>query len=117
MISREARCIFVHQGNGDIEDYDTKLQLYRMTQEAINNALKHAQPSHVWIRFVHTPEVFTLEVEDDGVGFDAERSAGKSLGLYSMKRRASSIRATLTIDSEPGVGTMVRATLPVHHFV
>lgn len=113
----DVRCIFVHQGNVDIEDYDAKLQLYRMTQEAINNALKHAQPSHVWIRFVHTPEVFTLEVEDDGVGFDAERSAGKSLGLYSMKRRASSIRATLTIDSEPGVGTMVRATLPVHHFV
>lgn len=111
----EVRCVFVHQGHADIEDYDAKLQLYRMTQEAINNALKHAQPSHVWIRFIHTHELFTLEIEDDGEGFDVDHSTGKSLGLYSMKRRASSIRATLTIDSEPGVGTMVRATLPTHH--
>jgi signal transduction histidine kinase len=86
-----------------------------MTQEAVNNAMKHARPSHVWIRFIHTHEQFTLEIEDDGDGFDVERNVGKSLGLYSMKRRASSIRATLTIDSEPGVGTMVRAVLPTHH--
>jgi PAS domain S-box-containing protein len=111
----DVRCIFVHQGTVDIEDYDAKLQLYRMTQEAINNAMKHAEPSHVWIRFIHTHEQFTLEIEDDGVGFDVESNLGKSLGLYSMKRRASSIRATLTIDSEPGVGTMVRAVLPTHH--
>jgi PAS domain S-box-containing protein len=111
----EVRCVFAHQGHADIEDYDAKLQLYRMTQEAINNALKHARPSHVWIRLIHAHDLFTLEIEDDGTGFDVERSMGKSLGLYSMKRRASSIRATLTIDSEPGVGTMVRATLPAHY--
>lgn len=108
----EVRCTFLHDGLVDIDDYDTKLQLYRMAQEAINNALKHAQPSHVWIRFTESNGLFTLEIEDDGTGFDIEHSTGRSLGLYSMKRRASSIRAVLTIDSEPGVGTMVRTVLP-----
>ena len=110
----DVRCTFNHQGNADVDDYDVKLQLYRMAQEAINNALKHAQPSHVWIRFAAEDRQLTLEVEDDGIGFDSDGSTGKSLGLYSMKRRASSIRAALTIDSEDGVGTMIRVVLPAH---
>jgi signal transduction histidine kinase len=113
----DVRCVFSHQGEGDIDDYDAKLQLYRMAQEAVSNALKHAAPNHVWLRFIHTAESFVLEVEDDGTGFDVDAGTGKSLGLYSMKRRASSIRAGLTIDSELGVGTMVRATLPAHHLL
>jgi signal transduction histidine kinase len=113
----DVRCTFTHQGEGDIEDYDVKLQLYRMAQEAINNALKHAQPNHVWIRLIHTAESFVLEVEDDGTGFDVDASTGKSLGLYGMKRRASSVRAGLSIDSESGVGTMVRVTLPTHRLL
>ena len=108
------RCSFSHQGTADVEDYDAKLQLYRMAQEAMNNALKHASPSHVWMRFTQTNHLLTLEIEDDGTGFDVEQSTGKSLGLYSMKRRASSIRAELTIDSEDGVGTMIRVVLPLH---
>ena len=110
----DVRCTFNHQGNADVDDYDAKLQLYRMAQEAINNALKHAEPSHVWIRFSIEDRRLTLEVEDDGVGFDPDGGSGKSLGLYSMRRRASSIRAALTIDSEEGVGTMIRVVLPAH---
>jgi signal transduction histidine kinase len=111
----DVRCTFNHQGNAEVEDFDVKLQLYRIAQEAINNALKHAQPSHVWIRFALEDRLLTLEVEDDGVGFDAEQNTGKSLGLYSMRRRASSIRAALTIDSEEGVGTMIQVSRPAHH--
>ena len=113
----DVQCAFTHQGDGDIEDYDAKLQLYRMTQEAISNALKHANPSHVWVRFIATAELFVLEIEDDGSGFDVEANMGKSLGLYSMRRRASSVRATLSMDSEAGVGTMVRITLPRHRLL
>ncbi len=108
----EVRCTFVHHGAAAVEDYETQLQLYRMAQEATNNALKHAQPGHVWIRLAREEGLVTLEVEDDGQGFDEERSTGRSLGLYGMKRRASSIRATLTIDSEASVGTLVKVVLP-----
>ena len=108
------RCTFAQSGGADLDDYEAKLQLYRIAQEAISNALKHAEPTHVWIRFTRSHDHLTLEVEDDGTGFGVESNAGRSLGLYSMRRRASSTRATLTIDSEAGVGTMVRVVLPLH---
>ncbi|MEM1044183.1 MAG: PAS domain S-box protein [Bacteroidota bacterium] len=108
----DARCSFTHHGGADVVDYETQLQLYRIAQEAVNNALKHAEPEHVWIRLTREDDTVTLEVEDDGQGFDEERKTRRSLGLYSMKRRASSIRAALTIDSELEVGTLVRVELP-----
>lgn len=110
----DVRCTFNHQGNADVADYEVKLQLYRIAQEAINNALKHARPSHVWIRLTLEDRHLNLEVEDDGIGFNPEQRTGKSLGLYSMGRRASSIRATLAIDSEEGVGTMIRVVRAAH---
>lgn len=109
----DVRCVFSTSEDVAVEDYDTTLQLYRIAQEAANNALKHAAPSHVWIRLSAKPEALTLEVEDDGIGFDTEEHARTSIGLYSMKRRASSIRASLAIESSEEVGTMVRVTLPL----
>ena len=111
----DVRCTFSHQAGSHIEDQEITLQLYRIAQEAISNALKHARPSHVWTRCAVEDGQLRLEVEDDGIGFDPEQNTGRSLGLYSMKRRASSIRADLSIDSEDGVGTMIRVVRPVHH--
>ncbi len=113
----EVRCSFAHHNEANVEDYETQLQLYRIAQEAVNNALKHAAPQNIWIRFTRENDLVTLEVEDDGKGFDEERETGRSLGLYSMKRRASSIRASLTIDSEIDVGTLVKVVLPTEEAV
>lgn len=109
----DIRCTFVHTTDLDVEDYDTKLQLYRIAQEAANNALKHAEATHLWLRLGLAEAGLVLEIEDDGHGFDPDQQRRHSLGLYSMHHRASSIRASLAIDSHPDVGTVVRAALPL----
>lgn len=109
----DVQCEFVHESDVDVEDYDTKLQLYRIAQEAANNALKHATATAVWIRLGATATALTLDVEDDGCGFDPDQERRQSIGLYSMSRRASSIRASLSIDSQEGVGSTVSVVLPL----
>jgi PAS domain S-box-containing protein len=110
-VAEDVACTFTWDQEAEIEDRDAKLQLYRIAQEAVHNALKHAHPSHIQIHLRSDCNVVVLEVEDDGSGFDVERSLGKSIGLYGMHRRASSIRSTLTIRSGSG-GTTVRVRLP-----
>lgn len=108
----DVRCTFSGSPEVETDEYETNLQLYRIAQEAANNALKHARPSHVWIRLTAHADALTLEVEDDGVGFDPDEHARTSIGLYSMRRRASSVRAALTIESSAELGSLVRVRLP-----
>ncbi|SNY70206.1 GAF domain-containing sensor histidine kinase [Paractinoplanes atraurantiacus] len=85
--------------------------LFRVAQEALHNAVRHAKATTVRVRLqTHDPDVVRLEIADDGQGFDvaATLKAGRSLGLRSMRERACAIRATLTVDSTPGQGTTVR---------
>ena len=85
--------------------------LYRIAQEAVNNALKHAQAGRITVRLVQSPEWLLLEVRDDGLGLPEKRSAGVGLGL--MQHRAGVIGATLTISSTPGAGVTITCQLPV----
>jgi len=102
--------------------------LYRIAQEALNNAVKHARPSQVTVRFRARPEVVTLEVADDGQGFDAAglspppacgsdtsgsaspAAAGAGHGLRIMRERAAAIGATIQVQSQPAQGTRVLVT-------
>lgn len=104
-----AECAFDWDHNADVDSADSRIQLFRIAQEATNNALRHAQPRRIVISLRAEDSTVILEVADDGCGFDVESTHGHSLGLYSMHRRASSIRARLTIESGPGAGTRVRA--------
>lgn len=108
----ETRCTFSWDTQAEVYDREAKLQLYRIAQEAVNNALKHARAAHIRVRLALVGEDVALEVEDDGVGFDVDTEQGRSIGLYSMQRRASSVRAHLTVSSRPG-RTLVRVLLPV----
>jgi PAS domain S-box-containing protein len=88
-------------------------ELYQIAQEALNNALKHARAQKVRVILDFQENVTRLEVSDDGSGFDPEqanRSGG--LGLRGMRERAQAIGGTLTVESSPGKGTMVRLTVP-----
>jgi signal transduction histidine kinase len=92
---------------------DLEEELYGIAQEALNNALKHAKASQV-VLSVHVAEgSLTLEVSDDGKGFDAAdtHDAG-GLGLVSMRERAEKIGGELAIHSAPGEGTRVTVTVP-----
>jgi signal transduction histidine kinase len=84
--------------------------LYRVAQEALHNALRHAGASAVTVTLAKTPRQVVLEVSDDGHGFAADAPSG-GLGLDSMRERARSAGGTLTIRSNRK-GTTVRMTVP-----
>ncbi|MFE0765546.1 GAF domain-containing sensor histidine kinase [Streptomyces smyrnaeus] len=88
--------------------------LLRVAQEALHNALRHADASHVRVALIRRGSSVVLGVTDDGAGFDpgAVRSAGRHLGLVSMRDRASGVGGTLTVQSEPGKGTVVEMEVP-----
>jgi signal transduction histidine kinase len=83
--------------------------LYRIAQEALNNTLKHAQARHVVVRLDRTDGHVSLEITDDGCGFDlgaAQEHGG--FGLCGMEERAMRLGGKLTVASEPGTGTKIR---------
>ena len=105
--------------DADIDDVlaeraDLATGLYRVTQEAFNNVLKHARAGRVEIRLTHAPDgQVVLRITDDGCGMadPGLRKAG-SFGLMGMRERVRAIGGGLRVDSRPGVGTTVEVTLP-----
>jgi signal transduction histidine kinase len=88
--------------------------LYRIAQEALNNALKHAVPTSVTVRIRASGRKVTLEVSDDGRGFDPERVSDEGgMGLVNMRGRAERLGGDLALLSAPGEGTTVRVSLEV----
>ena len=87
---------------------DVKMALYRTTQEALNNVLKHAQATQVHVAGRCEAERVELSIRDDGRGFDFESIPPDHLGLSIMRERADAIGARLSIDSAVGEGTEVR---------
>ena len=89
--------------------------LYRVAQEALRNAGRHADAHRVAVRLHGDGTVAVLEVEDDGVGFDValaeERRPG--MGLFSMRERVGLVNGRLTVRSIPRRGTRVVATVPL----
>ena len=92
---------------------DLTTGLYRITQEALRNVVKHAGKAHVRVSLHKTDSHLILEVADSGKGFDVEQHSS-GLGLISMKERARLLGATLNFESAPRRGTtvIVRAPLP-----
>jgi signal transduction histidine kinase/ligand-binding sensor domain-containing protein len=91
----------------------TALCLYRIAQEALGNAAKHAKAEHVDVRLGRSNGHVLLSVSDDGVGCtpsEVGRSGG--LGLINMRERVLQLEGTFEFESEPGRGAMVRATIP-----
>lgn len=104
-------CRFKHDGSTDISDAEAKRHLYRIAQEAVNNALKHASAAEILITFEQRGGRTVLEIRDDGKGFNPDEDGGNSLGLYNMRHRASYLRADLGIESRPGEGTRIVCTM------
>lgn len=92
---------------------DYELTLYRITQELINNVLKHAQAKHVSLQIGQRDEKIVLMIEDDGVGFDVH-SHKAGYGLNNLNSRTKLLKGTMTIDSMQGKGTSVLIEIPYH---
>ena len=86
---------------------EVKLVLYRITQEALNNIVKHARASQVLIRLSEDSARLALEIRDNGVGFDMVNVQPTSMGLTIMRERAESAGATIDIRSGIGAGTRI----------
>jgi signal transduction histidine kinase len=89
-------------------------EIFRITQEAIGNALKHSGAEHVSIRLATPDHRVVIAVRDDGCGFDPTGpQAQRRLGLVSMRERAEAIGGNLCIESGPGVGTTISLEVDV----
>jgi PAS domain S-box-containing protein len=82
-----------------IGDNMAATHLYRIAQEAINNAIKHGNAKHIIISLKPAGDKISLSVTDDGIGFSNESRKGSGMGLHTMKYRAGVIRATLEVHS------------------
>jgi len=95
-------------------DREVTLCLFRVAQEALNNAARHARASTVSVTLRQIDDGLLLEIHDDGVGFDpAGPRTGGCLGLASMTERVQLVRGTLDIESAPGRGTSVVVWAPL----
>jgi len=89
--------------------------LYRIAQEALANALKHSHATKIAVHMETAPDFIALRVEDDGVGFDADRATERPghLGLLGMRHQAASVGGKLEITSAMGRGTTILAEVPL----
>jgi signal transduction histidine kinase len=92
----------------------TQHNLLRIAQEAITNAVKHANATRIEVSLAVHPATIELTIADDGCGFDATQSANLAghFGLRGMQARAKSVKAVLAVNSSPGQGTTVKVALP-----
>jgi len=109
------RCEFECREPVPLDDAFVAGHLYRIAQEAMNNAVKHARAKTVAVRLTKADGALLLEIADDGEGFSKDRSAtrGGGLGLGVMQHRASVIGAELTMTSKRGEGVTIRCRLPL----
>lgn len=108
-------CFFSHDGRGDGVPHETKLQMYRIAQEAVRNALTHGNASLIEMDLRKKDGSVVLVIHDNGDGFDvseAEAAQG-GFGLDSMKYRANAIGARIQMTSSPDDGTRICCTVPL----
>jgi signal transduction histidine kinase len=97
----------------DLDD-DVEIAMFRILQEALDNAAKYARATRLMIALQCVAgESCRLEIEDNGVGFDNDKVGAECHGLAGMRQRLESRGGRLDVRSEPGKGTRVQATLPL----
>ena len=108
----QVRCHFTGDPANSLEDPATPIQLYRITQEAITNAVRPGRAKNIYIDLVEVEGRVILTVEDDGLGIDHATPTPPGLGIRTMRHRARMIGATLTLEPADAGGTIVTCKLP-----
>ena len=105
---------FVLEGENRRLPQNQELGLYRVALEILNNALKHAQATHIDMKLAFQPDHIILEIKDNGVGFnlDAKKASATGLGLKNIESRVLTIGGEWEFRSQKGEGTYVRITVP-----
>jgi signal transduction histidine kinase len=93
---------------------DISLCLFRVAQEGVHNAVKYSGTTQFEVTLRKTANAVKLEVRDSGIGFDVEEAKrNRGLGLVSMQERVHLVHGTFFVESAPGKGTRIVATVPV----
>jgi signal transduction histidine kinase len=92
--------------------------LFRVTQEALTNMVKHARARHAWVELALDAAGVTLSIRDDGIGFDVDglrrkRGADRGLGLLGMRERVAYHHGWIDIRSRPGDGVRITLGIPI----
>lgn len=106
--------VFVTGNTGARLPAAVETALYRIVQEALNNAAKHAQANSVRIELQRTPSKVACSVCDDGLGFDlSQQSGAQGLGLIGIRERLKALGGSLRLVTEPRRGTTIQADIPL----
>ena len=106
---------FEHQGLERPLDPEIEIVVYRIVQEALTNIARHAGASAAVVRLWTSPTALSVQIEDQGSGFDVEQVLGRptSGGLTGIRERVRLVGGQLIIDTRPGAGTCLTALLPL----
>ena len=112
--------VLVEAEPGAVDDLELGKQgvLFYIAEEAVTNARKHAKATHIWVRLKKSGDLLTLEIQDDGAGFDVAQVAANyeqrgSLGMINLHERAELLNGLMRIDSARGRGTRILALVPL----
>ncbi len=100
-------------------DMNTQTVIFTIAEEAVNNARKHAEAEHIWVKVQRLQsDLAFLEIEDDGKGFLVDDVMGNyddrgSLGMINMRERAELVQGVFHVKSIPGEGTQIQVVLPL----
>ena len=90
------------------------IQLYRIAQEALHNAAKHANAKHISVSLTTQNGAWMLTVKDDGIGLPSDPQAANGMGLRIMRYRAHMIGGTLSVRNDDGGGVIVSCSTPAN---
>ena len=106
----ECRCRF--DEDAKVEDLTVATHLYRIAQEAVNNALRHGHAKEIEIELTGTGHSYQLTIRDDGIGMGPDPHACQGMGLRVMQYRADMMHGTLEVQNRPGGGTIITCKAP-----
>jgi signal transduction histidine kinase len=104
------------EAKGDFDDLDKKIKtyIYRLTQEALNNIVKHAEAKEVWVYLTREPDQLILVIRDNGKGFTPGTAMNEGgNGIHNMRERASLLQGRIEINSVPMKGTTITLNVPI----
>ncbi|QQK78450.1 sensor histidine kinase [Salicibibacter cibarius] len=105
---------FVLHGNEYRMEVNMEVALFRLVQESVQNALKHANAKQISVKAEMCETQVHLIIHDDGRGFDPEESSQPGFGLIGMKERVNELKGDLKIESAKGIGTKITIIVPIN---
>lgn len=108
----QVRIEFITRGKEERFRQKFETAAFRLIQEAVQNAIKHAEPTVIRVVYENTPQFLNLHINDNGKGFDPSEKRDGSFGIIGMRERIDMLNGKLEIDSKPGGGTKVKIALP-----